>query len=153
MFCFRATNIVSMLLGVIVITINIFFVVSSVSGTPYVQKWYFIIPISAFGLFYVSMCAYLVFHVFLSMGGDKYFANSSVSNSHFQVDLSSPNGLARKPARARLRFIPKYLFNDFKVYDKGGRRCDALGDSFILEEFELLLGDSSDSEFSLFPDS
>lgn len=148
----RATNIVSSLLGVVVIAINIFFVGHTVSE-ELAHTWYYLLPITLFGLFYVAMCGYLVFHAFLSMGGDKFFSNSEVSRGRFHVDLSTPNGLARKPARGRLRFIPKYLFNDFKIYDRMGRRCDSAQDSLVLEEFEMLLGDSSDSEFSFYPNS
>lgn len=82
------------------------------------------------------------------MGGDRFFSNSDVSRERFLVDLATPNGLARKPMRGRLKFLSKYFFNDFKIYDRMGRRCDSAQDSLTLEEFQMLLGDSSDSEFS-----
>lgn len=146
-------NIVSSILGLVVIGINIFFVIQTVSTTDLVHEWYYLLPIALFGVFYVIMCAYLLFHTFLSMVGDRFFANSDVSRGRFQVDLGTPNGLARKPMRGRLKFLAKYFYNDFKVYDRMGRRCDSAQDSLTLEEFQMLLGDSSDSEFSTNPNS
>lgn len=115
------------------------------------HEWYLLLPIALFGIFYLTMCAYLVFHTFLSMGGDLYFSENNVSKAR------NDNGLNNNIFNSKAdfyQFIYTYFYNDERIYDRYGRFSDLSVESERLLDSELSDSDEISLELNrLSPDS
>lgn len=74
-FFFRGNKIASIILSIVVITINTYFVVNTVN--EHNLHWFFLLVIIIVGIFYLLFCFYLVVHMAISMG------NTSLLRYHF----------------------------------------------------------------------
>lgn len=66
MFFFRGNKIASIILSVVVIAINTYFVVNTVN--EHHLHWFFLLLVIVIGIFYLVFCFYLVLHMAISMG-------------------------------------------------------------------------------------
>jgi len=62
-----AMKVLSVAVAAVIIAINIYFVGYYVT-TSFSPRWYIYLGLSMFGVFYLSFIAYLVIHMFVSMG-------------------------------------------------------------------------------------
>uniref|UniRef100_A0A1B6J7X1 Protein Malvolio n=2 Tax=Homalodisca liturata TaxID=320908 RepID=A0A1B6J7X1_9HEMI len=81
-------KLISILLSLLVIGINVFFVVDSVLRSM-TDNYILLIGLGLYSIIYLSMCLYLMLHMIMSMGGCKSIANSSLSVKYFGNKFSS----------------------------------------------------------------
>lgn len=64
--CFRTTKVVMALVSAVVIVVNTFFMLSSVLSAALLDYW-ILAGLVLYSVIYLSMCAYLVLHMFANM--------------------------------------------------------------------------------------
>ena len=65
-----ASKVFSVVLAMLVIAVNIYFVVQYVIGLN-ITVWYFVLPISILGFLYLLFCLYLTIDMIINMGGER----------------------------------------------------------------------------------
>lgn len=82
---FRGNKIASILLSVVVIGINTYFVIETVKALE--LEWFALTGVAIVGVFYLLFCTYLVIHMAVSMG-NRNLLNYSFVNKYIMSPIT-----------------------------------------------------------------
>uniref|UniRef100_A0A1B6HV87 Protein Malvolio n=1 Tax=Homalodisca liturata TaxID=320908 RepID=A0A1B6HV87_9HEMI len=106
-------KLISILLSLLVIGINVFFVVDSVLRSM-TDNYILLIGLGLYSIIYLSMCLYLMLHMIMSMGGCKSIANSSpVVSSEVSDKVGRQNCVHVEEPTTNSELSVKYFGNKF----------------------------------------
>lgn len=77
MFCCSGNKVASILLSIVVIAINTYFVINTVNELE--LHWFPLLVVILVGIFYLLFCVYLVIHMAISMGNTRLLRYGFVS--------------------------------------------------------------------------